>query len=92
MRSFSLIEMFPIELNQGGNYLIIRLCLTRPCGEKPRAGERVEGWKEGRKKEECDGNIEIKKMQLKQMSGKKAQGKYRNKLVGVFFSVLGTDS
>lgn len=32
--------MFPIELNQGGNYLIIRLCLTRPCREKLRAGER----------------------------------------------------
>lgn len=40
--------MFPIELNQGGNYLIIRLCLTRPCRE--RRGER--GWKEGREGEE----------------------------------------
>lgn len=36
--------MFPIELNQGGNYLIIRLCLTRP--EMGRPGEGGEEWKE----------------------------------------------
>lgn len=39
--------MFPIELNQGGNYLIIRLCLARPGGERERWGGG-EGWKEER--------------------------------------------
>jgi len=53
--------MFPIELNQGGNYLIIRLCLTRPCKRE------TESWRErrGMERGEREGgggsrNIEIK--------------------------------
>lgn len=34
--------MFPIELNQGGNYLIIRLCLTQP------RKRQTENWREGK--------------------------------------------
>ena len=66
--------MFPIELNQGGNYLIIRLCLTRPGRERrgePGRGERGEGRKKGRgeegeeegEEEEGGRNIEIKATQ-----------------------------
>lgn len=41
--------MFPIELNQGSNYLIIRLCPTRPRWGDPERGER-DGKKEEEKK------------------------------------------
>lgn len=53
--------MFPIELNQGGNYLIIRLCLAGPSGERgeSKGGKGKDGrGRLGRKKKKQRGKEE----------------------------------